>query len=124
MITIFGSDLSRVEPFLKVMVFLIFGLPVLMIELVIGLRCRDRMKSKGYANCNSWFFIGFFLSFIGLIICLCMPDKGSPMPPGPGFEQYVNPPVHDRQMEVQCPQCGAMNPTGSNFCNGCGNKLN
>jgi len=26
--------------------------------------------------------------------------------------------------EIKCPECEAMNPAGTNFCSGCGTKLN
>ncbi len=89
----------------------------------VGIICVNIMKKKGYDMLAGWFFIGFFLGLIGLVICLCIEDKTKQIPPSP-FEQYVNPkPQYDHENGAQCPQCGMTNPIGARFCNCCGNKL-
>lgn len=110
-------------------VFVIFGL---ILAFVLGFVCMNIMKKKGYDMPAAWFCCGFFLSVIGLIICLVMEDKTKQMPPN-NFGQYPNPPYgqpyqpYQPNMQpqgVRCQQCGMMNPAGSTFCNGCGNKMN
>lgn len=39
-------------------------------SITLGFYCMILMKKKGYNTPALWFLLGFFLSFIGLIICL------------------------------------------------------
>ena len=103
---------------------------LLFFGITFGICCRALMKSKGYQNYNLWFFAGFFLGIIGLIICLVMQDKSRQVPPN-NYGQYPNQPYgqpyqqpYQQPQGVRCQTCGMMNPAGSTFCNGCGNKMN
>lgn len=48
------------------------------ISLGLGIACafgsKSIMESKGYTDTTLYFWLGFFLTFIGIIIAACKPD--------------------------------------------------
>ena len=92
----------------------------------IGVFCAVTAHKKGYRFAVVWFFFGLAMSLIALIVCIMLEDKTKKQPV-PSFDQYVNPPIQTQTQQpqgVRCQQCGMVNPDGSTFCNGCGNKMN
>lgn len=142
MITIFGDSLAGWDSLVIGFFVIVIGIPVFILEFVIGIACRDRMKCKGYQDYNYYFWVGFLLSFIGIIICFSKPDltKQTPVQPDPDanyepqyqqtdaaqydYDENYDPQYQQSADSVQCQSCGNMNPAGSTFCNGCGNKMN
>ena len=90
-------------------------------NITLAFFCMVLMKKKGYATPAVWFCYGLFLSFIGLLICLRKPKMQYQSAPFQRFDQYYNqPPMLQPYEAVHCSQCGADNPTGSNYCHECG----
>ena len=122
------KDLWKAPFYFAFYILLHFVLP-LAVCIVCGVFCSKQMRKKGYRNPEAWFACGFFLVFIGVIICLLMPKRNtentelSPKQPPQNFEQYVNPPVQTQPQGIPCQSCGKMNPPYSKFCNECGEKL-
>ena len=107
---------------------------LLFFGITFGICCRALMKSKGYQNYNLWFFAGFFLGIIGLIICLVMQDKSRQAPQnnygqypnqpyGQPYQQPYQPPILNENNAVTCPHCLELTPKESLFCIKCGCKL-
>ena len=57
---------------------LIWIFAVIMWGVIWGFATEAIVKGKGYENTKSWFFCGFFLGFIGLIIAACKPSLIAP----------------------------------------------
>ena len=89
----------------------------------MGVFCAVTANKKGYRFAVVWFFFGLAMSLIALIVCIMLEDKTKKQPV-PSFDQYVNPPLQNQPQPLQCRSCGMVNPDGSTFCNGCGNKMN
>lgn len=117
-----------------IVAFIIFGIFAIIASVVIGFVCVHIMKKKGYETPAAWFFCGLFLGVIGLVICLVLQDRSQQVPPN-NYGQYPNQqygqPMQGQPYQpnmqpqgIRCPHCGAINPVGSHFCNGCGDRLN
>lgn len=90
-------------------------------QVTLGFYCMILMKKKGYGLSLAWFLLGAMLTFIGLLICLRKPKMQYQSAPFQRFDQYYNqPPMLQPYEAVHCSQCGADNPTGSNYCHECG----
>ena len=115
---IFG-DMSTMEelwkaPFYFAFYILLHFILPLAVCAVCGAICSKQMKKKGYRNPEAWFACGFFLVFLGVIICLVMPKRKT--------ENTELPP--EQPQSIRCQGCGMINAPGTKFCSGCGNKLN
>ncbi len=104
---------------------------VVIVGTVSAVICTVIMKKKGYDNLVTWFFVGFLLGIVGLIICLVMQNKTNTyvQPPYPNqpYAQPIQPPysqpAQDSAQSIRCTSCGMMNPPNARFCNECGEKL-
>lgn len=120
--------------------FLVVGIIGVITAIAMGFACCAIVRGKGYPdNMNYGFIWGFFLGFIGLIVCLCKPVYYPPNnmyggPGGPyyngqpyGGQHYGGQPYYGRPFGPQpgsqdwyC-SCGAANPPDTRICLYCGN---
>lgn len=116
--------------FLLLVFFLDTVLPIIIaISLVTGLlfgyMCMKIMKKKGQKNPFLWFIVGFFTTWIGLIVCLVIqpttPVNTYAPPPYPN-QPYPNQPYAQPQ-GMRCQSCGMLNPPNAKHCIECGEKL-
>lgn len=99
--------------------------------LACGFYCIYLMKRKGYSLPVLWFFCGFFLNIIGILICGLMPEMNTAANPNvpiqhydPQYQPANQPPILNEQNAVTCPHCLELTPKSSQFCIKCGCKLN
>lgn len=90
---------------------------------LFGFLCMRISKKKGCDSPLAFFFLGFFLRIIGLIICLFMQDLSKQTPHDKSGQSPEPTTAPDEPEGIQCPECGMTNPLGASFCNCCGNKL-
>lgn len=93
--------------------------------IIWGAVCRITMSNKGYDSAG-WFFCGFFLGLIGLIICACQPSKQIQYGANPysaNQYNYNNTPNYGSRSTTVCKSCGATNSSSSFHCQSCGAKL-
>lgn len=90
---------KSVEDYYTTRLLIICGV-LLVIMLICGLIARAIVKSKGFEKTAAWFFCGFFLGFIGVIIAAVQQDK---RPNGSYYPQYPTgaPPQQPYQQAYQ-----------------------
>ena len=89
--------------------------------LLIGAICYAIMQNKGYEQPTGWFFAGFFLGLLGLILVLVQP-KQEQKPIKPTASSLAQESAM-RAGVVRCKSCGATNSSSSYHCQSCGAKL-
>ena len=135
-LTIFGDDLSGISHIASFFrIISILGIYFL-VSFPVGLFCRTLMKTKGYDG-SKGFLLGFFLSFVGMVICAFMPFQNAETPYQPQYGQPYEPqygqppygqpmqgqPMMNQPQGVQCASCGMINPPNAQHCMQCGEKL-
>lgn len=116
---IFGSA-EEAAAFFTALIYTFF----VVLQVTLGIYCMVLMKKKGYGTSPVWFILGFFLTFIGLFICIGKKEVHYVQTPYQQFGQFYNPPpTTQAPVGVHCDQCGTENPTGSNYCHECGSFL-
>ncbi len=96
--------------------------------LIWGLVTRAIMKGKGHDSTVGWFFCGFFLGLIGVIIAACQTNLNyinmNRNNYGGGYGSAPTPPSnYGSRSTVVCKSCGATNSSTSYHCQSCGAKL-
>lgn len=77
------------------------------------------MKGKGHENAKAWFWCGFFLGLIGLIIAACQTNLNYV-----NSQKFTNNSVNPSARNTKtCTSCGAVNSIDSEHCVQCGYKL-
>lgn len=125
-----GGDTMGGIGYIVVSFYYAMIIALIVMEIILGVACREMMRVKGSANYNIWFLAGLLLSVIGVIITILMPDQNPSEPVPTSFPQAAQyqppapPLVLDEQTAETCPHCLALTPGGSKFCIKCGCKLN
>lgn len=94
--------------------------------IVAGAVCVAIMNGKGHTNNTGWFFCGFFLGIIGIIIAACQTNLNYI-----NAQQRTNYSGNSNQYSdgyssrgtVVCKSCGATNSSSTFHCQSCGAKL-
>ena len=99
---------------------LIYALIYAVFGLICGFVCRAIMRNKGYESIG-WFWCGFFLGAIGLIVAACQQPRQSNY--YPQQHNYGSAPPRRENGTVKCKNCGTVNSRSSVYCQSCGAKL-
>lgn len=89
--------------------------------LLIGAICYAIMQNKGYEQPTGWFFAGFFLGLLGLILVLVQP-KQEQKPIKPTASSLAQESAM-RAGAVRCKSCGHLNSSSAKRCEKCGTSL-
>lgn len=94
--------------------------------IIAGLITVAIMKGKGHENAGVWFWCGFFLGLIGIIIAACQTNlnyvnlqnrSNNSRNTGASDSNYSS------RSTIVCKSCGATNSSSSYHCQSCGAKL-
>ena len=73
-------------------------------------------SNKGRSSVG-WFFVGFLLDILGIIIAACVSDLNQTTQ----LQSQINE-IRENEKKWVCVSCGCQNPLTNNFCSGCGKE--
>ncbi len=88
---------------------------------ISGIICAAIMSSKGHDGTSGWFFLGFLLGIIGIIIAACQPNLYYINSLRNSQHSTSSSPLNNNQNTWVC-KCGTRNNSDSLFCNKCGKQ--
>ena len=92
--------------------------------IIWGFVTKAIVKGKGYENSGAWFWCGFFLGIIGVIVAACKPAINVPLAYHYTKSPHNYNPVSTKNASSSgfwvC-KCRTINPKTQNICKNCGN---